>query len=479
MKKIFQKYNIVILISASFILITSCSDWLDVKPKTEMDAIEMFSAEEGFKGALAGVYTAMTQPSLYGRELTFGIADVVAQQWKISSNHQYSDAVKYEYESIRTKGTIDAIWADMYNAIANANSILAYIDEPTVLFTGNNRHIIKGEALAIRAYLHLDILRLFGGDPSSNSASDGIPYVDQLSKRITPSISPKDVIANIIRDLSEAAEYLKDDPIVTGEEITTETDNGYLINRDFHLNYYAVIGLMARTSLYAGNISEAKEYAETIIKAHDEKNKFRWAKSEEIINPKRELRDRTFSSEQLFALNIKKLTSYIEGYFMSTDNPLLTRESISVLFGTTEDYRRNFFETMNYVGEVPSKLWQMNGAVVDGTLIMPKRDRMPMIRLSEMYYIAAESNMSNPKIAAAYINEVLVHRGYTPSELIDLELINTQEEVQEALLKEYKREFIAEGQLFFYHKRNNTQRIGDQTPNYVFPKPETELEFGQ
>lgn len=444
-----------------------------------MDAAEMFSTEDGFKGALAGVYTAMNQPQLYGCELTFGLVDVVAQQWKIGAFNKYSDAAKYEYESVTTRGVIDRIWSGMYNAIANTNSILAHIDESNVVFSGNNKQIIKGEALAIRAYLHFDLLRMFGKNAETDSDKDGIPYVDKLSKRITPAISPKKVIASILKDLKTAANYLKDDPILTEKKVTTEEDNGYLINRNYHLNYYAVIGLMARVELYSGNWTEAKRNAQIIIDIHEKKNVFPWGKSEDIVNPKKELRDRTISNEHLFALNIRKLTNYIDGYFIGTDNPLLTRLSVATLFGTVEDFRKNFFETMNYVGDVPSKLWQMNGAVVNGTLIMPKRDRMPMIRLSEMYYIAAECNKDNPDKALTFINKVLSHRGYAVPELPEEATVNTPEAVQQLLLKEYQREFIAEGQLFYYHKRKNDLKINNISVNYIFPKPETELEFGQ
>lgn len=479
MKKIFLKYRLTIIACLSILILTSCDDWLDVKPKTEMDAEEMFSTEEGFKGALAGVYTAMNQPSLYGREMTYGMVDAVSQQWKVSSFHKYADAIDYEYESVKIKGTFDQLWVDMYNAIANANSILAYIDQSTTTFTGNNRNIIKGETLAIRAYLHFDILRLFGGVDVNDSSEDGIPYVDHLTKRITPSVSPKKVIENILIDLKEAAKYLEEDPILTGQNVTTGDDQGYLINRKYHLNYYAVIGLMARVELYAENLPEAKRNAQIVIDAHNNNNVFEWGKSVDVVNPKPELRDRTISSEHLFALNIRKLTDYIDGYFMGTDNPLLTRINKETLFGGVEDYRKNFFETMNYVGDVPSKLWQMKGAVVNGVLIMPKRDRMPMIKLSEMYYIVAESNKNNPESAVPYINEVLAHRGYQPSELLDPAIVNTPEAVQGALLKEYQREFIAEGQLFYYHKRMNDLQINNKSVNYVFPKPELELEFGQ
>lgn len=458
----------------------ACNDWLNVKPKTEMEAEDLFSTEEGFKDALAGTYTMMTKSSLYGRELTFGLVDVVAQQWSnIGSNHRYANALKYEYEATNTKPMIDTIWSNMYNAIANANSILSYIDESKVIFTGDNKEIIKGEALALRAYLHFDLLRLFCSNSSSTSAEDGIPYVDELTKQVTLSVSPKEVIERVLQDLTDAATCLVNDPILTGREVSTSEDGGYLVNRNYHLNYYAVMGLMARVNMYAGNTTEARRCAMTVIEAHENQELFPWGTRSEVLNETRELRDRTFSSEHLFALNIRKLDDYIEGYFMSTSVPLLTRISPESLYIAGNDFRKFFFETTSYVGNVPSKLWQMDGVIVNSQLVTPKRDRMPMLRLSEMYYIVAECDKATPITAIARLNEVLANRGYDDTELLDPTVVNSADAVQEEILKEFQREFICEGQLFFYHKRMKDAQIGSVTANYVFPKPDTELEFGK
>ena len=68
---------------------------------------------------------------------------------------------------------IAGIWSTAYNSIANANSLLKHLDETDVPFHGDNKAIIKGEALALRAMLHFDLLRCFGVsyqvDPSKPS----------------------------------------------------------------------------------------------------------------------------------------------------------------------------------------------------------------------------------------------------------------------------------------------------------------------
>ena len=55
------------------LLMSSCNDWLKVEPETSVDEEKLFSTEQGFKDALAGVYADMSSASLYGQELTFGL----------------------------------------------------------------------------------------------------------------------------------------------------------------------------------------------------------------------------------------------------------------------------------------------------------------------------------------------------------------------------------------------------------------------
>ena len=47
---------------------------------------------------------------------------------------------------------------------------------------------------------------------------------------------------------------------------------------------------------------------------------------------------------------------------------------------------------------------------------------------------------------------------------------------------EYRKEFMAEGQLFYYYKRLDYNTLPDMgvvmTGNYVFPMPDDEMEFG-
>ena len=462
----------------------ACENWFDVSPKSDVKAEDLFQQESGFRDVLTGVYSLMSAPESYGRQLSFGYVDVLAQYYNISGNtHRYIKTKDYLYREPYDKEVLSTIWSRQYKGIANLNAMLMFIDEQRGVFSGDEVYrIYKGEILALRGMLHFDMLRLFSASPAIDKERKAIPYLESYTNLPQHQLTVGAVLEKVVKDLNAARELMREVDPYGPNYAKLESlyrNHPLLRNRQKHLNYYAVMGLMARVYMYAENTTEARRCAMVVIDAHKNRNVFPWADKNDVLNEKKEIRDRTFSSEHLFALNIKKLTDYIEGYFMSTSVPLLTRVSPGTLFVAGNDFRSFFFETMNYVGDVPSKLWQMDGVTVDGQLLTPKRDRIPMIRLSEMYYIVAECDKATPATAVACLNEVLASRGYDDSELLDPVSVNSADAVQAEILNEYQREFIAEGQLFFYHKRMKDERLNGYTVNYVFPKPDTETEFGK
>src|SRR5690606_31410654 len=64
--------------------LASCNKWLDVQPETEVDRDILFSSAEGYEEALLGIYSRGTIDDLYGKELTIGTPEVLAQHYTIS-----------------------------------------------------------------------------------------------------------------------------------------------------------------------------------------------------------------------------------------------------------------------------------------------------------------------------------------------------------------------------------------------------------
>ena len=130
MKKILY---ILILGLTSIFSFSSCADWLDVAPKTDLPAEENFETENGFMSALAGLYISMTDDTSYGQELSFGLVEQLAQMYdKIPDGAKNRNNV-YIYDTettggYNTKGTLANIWQKQYYIIANANNLMKWLD---------------------------------------------------------------------------------------------------------------------------------------------------------------------------------------------------------------------------------------------------------------------------------------------------------------------------------------------------------------
>ena len=63
--------------------------------------------------------------------------------------------------------------------------------------------------------------------------------------------------------------------------------------------------------------------------------------------------------------------------------------------------------------------------------------------------------------------------------LLSTSTVSTSAAVLTEIQNEYQREFICEGQLFYFYKRQGVAEINGQQVKYQLPKPDDELEFGQ
>lgn len=149
----------------------------------------------------------MCDKSLYGRELTFDIVDMLAGYYNIQMyNHinwyeySYADPTN-SFAVSYCAGYIENFWNNIYAQIANINSLLETIDGNKGVFSDDNYNLIKGEALGLRAYLHFDLLRLFAEAYSTGKDKEAIPYVTKLTSSVTPLFTQEDAITMILEDL--------------------------------------------------------------------------------------------------------------------------------------------------------------------------------------------------------------------------------------------------------------------------------------
>lgn len=452
--------------------LSACNDWLSVQPQQQVEDTELLSSQSGYKEALAGVYSSMVNANTYAKELTFGTMSILAQEWD-NFPTTYQDMDKYDYEATAPTGTIAAIWETSYNSIANANNILKHIDEAQGLFTGDNYAIIKGETLGLRAFIHFDLLRCFGVGWAVNPDQPAIPYVTDFTYRVFPQLTVRQVIEKINSDLAEAEKLLAVDPILTGRTVTELDDAGYLMNRTVHFNYYAVKALQARVAMWVGDYPAAALAAQEIM----DSERFSWTAQELMSNGT----DTSMADEQIFALNNVNLSTLADTYFNdernSTSFSITRANHFSIYDNETTDLRYLFLFLSGETGESidnrycakfnqssSSDLWYIN--------------KMPMMRIGEMQLILAECANQAGGTGMEEINALREARNVPVLE-------EAPENFYDYLIREYRRELIGEGQLFFLLKRLDRQYIpgtdidARDSKAYTFPLPKSETESAE
>ena len=466
------------------LLFSSCSDWLDVKPKTNVEEDDLFKNEQGFKEALTGIYIKMSNPELYGREMTYGFLDQLAQRYESDENASadYYEHTWYTYPSERTQTYYETFWREDYNLIANLNNLLANIDRHgEVIVTDGLRDIIKGEALGLRSFIYFDLLRMFGPIYKDSPESPSIPYRTSFDREVAKLLPAKQVIDSIIHSLHEAETLLRNDPMnisfpvyASDEDPNVEPFLNYRFNR---MNKYAVKAELARAYLWKGDKANASRYAQEVLDA----KKADGSKQFALITDNTQ--DKIGSTELLFSLNMDSNTfpDRIKDEFMIAMWNFYIISDINKLykiFDTSVDGQNDMRMKEGMGFSISS-----NGAYTlkfnqDNLSSYVLQNNMPLIRLPEMYYILAECT-DDLSESAHYLSIVRGARGVE-----DLEPFANATEKQEAIEKEYRKEFYGEGQLWFFYKRLGYKTflfcpITNMTEgHYRFPLPDDEIALG-
>lgn len=467
------------ILAATLFTNVGCNDWLDVTPQAQVNADKLFSTPKGFESALYGVYTSMTRSSMYGQHMTYGLMDVLSQYYTTYSNssHNFYEAARYNYDNGNSKDAIRAMWLDSYNSIANCNILLEYLEEKDPAFFPDKHYsVIKAEALALRAYLHFDMLRAFAPSWEDNQGGLSVPYADSFSKKIHQQITTAELVKRVLADLETARKMLKDidpvfydnfkDPIYHfGQPLPNDPD--FIAFRAYRMNYFAITGLMARVYNYMGD-KKAYDYAKEVIDAGDE-GRFPFTTESDVSQPEK-YKDVVMQNEVLFALNFVG----VHQLFYQSDATSASGydlNDVASLYPFPDDLRKNLIGKNSRNKDVSYKFADIKSEY---------GGKIPMLRLSEMYLIAAERRYDdNKEEAIGYLRTLRTMRGVS-GELTGI----TYENLVRELTIEARREFISEGQMFYWYKRlglpvdRGSGSISLTKKDFSLPMPSTEIEFG-
>ena len=432
--------NIMILL-VLFVGGSSCDSFLDVQPKGEVLEGDLLKDAKGFENALYGVYAKMGTAGLYGQNLSYYALDLMAQYYTSANNEEAEPLIQYDYKSTKVEDRFYNIWCEMYS--------------------------------------NFDLLRIFSEQVTENEGADGIPYSTRFSLFAPDVLKAKDVYKRIISDLKSAEQLLDDEELYA----SASSNANFLKDQNIHFNLQAVQATLARVYLTEGVLDSALYYAQRVMQSPG----LSLLDYTEIAG---DMAGKLSSKETVFGIYSKSFADPVIKILHNSQTAysLEMRYNIQQLYqvdGTGNDYRWSAWYTYNDV----AKDWKLD-KLTDSYVLNNNEYSRPagqirginMIRLSEMYYIAAECalKLGHYDQALDYFNELLESRGLvalderTPAETLTIDKITDDR---------YK-EFVGEGQSFYHMKRLNLDILnveGKIIPAdkkvYVVDIPSQEFEF--
>lgn len=235
-----------VVFAGLLLLQIQCERFVEVDdPTNQISQTTVFKDKATAFAALADIYAGLRDSSVLDGTISGShfLTACYTDDLSTVSNQQTGFRTFYDLTLQSSTSTIDYLWISAYKNIYAANNIIEGIAKSTAYLDEATRNTLTGEALAIRALLHLYLTGLFGQ----------IPYVESTDYRINQSI-PKntqvEIMDRIKRDLQQAENLLPDS--------NTATDKT-------RLGRSAVRLLLARVFLYDQKYNDARTYANLVI----------------------------------------------------------------------------------------------------------------------------------------------------------------------------------------------------------------------
>ena len=517
-----MKIYLQIMLLFSLLSLSSCKDWLDLQPEGQATSDELFTTGDGYRSVLAGVYEAMSSRNLYGVELQFGLLDCISRQytwsWKYGEQgtNLYKSARDYDYYNTALRPTIDAIWKDGFNVVANANNLIQNVEYASSnLFEGGEveRKMILGEAYACRALVHFDLLRLFAPAPIHDEGEQRVPYVEEYPNIQPNGIGVKFFLDKVIRDLNTArALTIEFDTTALGMSMSASGKarfygtleygmegyqnegivDGFYLGRGYRLSYYAITALLARVYQYAGLDEMAFHTADTVLNFRAtgaSGNSYEMFSRDDFggiqMDSYEEKNDLKCISNLIFAVyNEEAYNDYdLSNFFrkkadgMNQGNWLMLDLDNQKMFqrpdGSMDESQMDIRSRYLLYKPEDNSIWgnykiSAKWYCSDNVDLRKKNIQiLPVIRATEMRYIMAEYYARNGQFVEAYkiLNEIRRARSTwaeMPGEgegmgewktMEELPVAQNFEMFQRDLVRDAQREWVSEGQLFYLYKR--------------------------
>ena len=449
MKKIDKLLLLSVLVFLA--LFTSCKDFLNTGP-TDSIPSDMVNTLVDAERVTNGMYSRMKWYDYYGAYM-LAMGELRADDIR-PRTETAGWTVIYQYNISPNVNSYSDMWARLYNILLNANSFLDIVDQ----FPANGqgeidlRNDLKGQALAVRALCHFDLARLYGypyqmDDGASLGAVIATEVIPQGETR--PRGTVKETYNVAVQSLTEALPLLSRD-----------RNHG-------HFNFWAAKALLARVYLYMGDYENAFKHADELLTTVG--GTYRLISNDDYVDSWSEQDSDETMLELLVSIpsNIDYNYGVAQYFYAMSQEPgamvgssiIPTDAWLEIMDEDPDDVRRGLI----HYGITTDTRWLRKFA---GNAVYPPNYGLHnpvLIRLSEVYLIAAEAALMKPGREQSKADSYLdaIRRRANP----DIPSITaTVDEV----LKERRKELAGEGHRFFDLSRLG-RTIDRSAPDNVLP----------
>lgn len=430
-------------------LFAGCESFVETDlPNSQLSPVAVFTDKTTANAAMTDIYSRMREKGMLSGA-AFGLGSlmgVYTDELVFYGSASQPAAFFYNNSILPSDTSVADLWNSSYAQIYAANALLIGVSGSASL-APELKNQLRGEALFVRAVLHLYLADLYGG----------IPFVTSTDYRVNRTLTrlPIESVYSLIRtDLEEA--------------ITLLPEN-YLTADRIRPNKSAAHAVLARLELYAGNWAAAANEASAVL------NNTAYAPT---VTPDAEfLKTSPWTIWQFApAANGKNTNEGRYYHFVSGPPPLVAMSDELVASFETADLRKSSWvkpvTTAGTTWYQPYKYKQQ--ADTPASL-----EYSVVLRVAEQYLIRAEARARQGELIGAREDlNVIRHKAGLP----DSEL-TTAAALIDAVLKERRLELFAEfGHRFFDLKR--LQKLdevlqpvkpGWDTYGNLLPLPEADL----
>ena len=253
MKRHIYKALIICLTSLGLFMGSCGDEFLEIVPEDAATTGIFWQTPSDVQEALNGAYDAFRSGSFMGGQGQFLnelMADHIAQRAALANGDW---AAHYTRTTDIFLGTTTSFMRDGYRSISRANFVLDNIDQITDIPAADASRIIA-ECKFIRGVAHFELVRVFAQPYGFSANNDhlGIPLRMQFGKDILPRSTVAEVYAQVIADLTDAANDL---PAENNGYATSWAAKGYLAKVHFQMNDFANAFAQANDVINSGLFS--------------------------------------------------------------------------------------------------------------------------------------------------------------------------------------------------------------------------------